>query len=77
MVGRDLQRGEDLPTVVQGMLQKRTPPCQERAERYAFHLFRRRMIEWELLTASEASDGEKAILDGIAMGTPFHAATDH
>ncbi|MCP9916796.1 hypothetical protein AAF143_05670 [Cyanobium sp. ATX-6F1] len=76
-VGRDLQRGEDLPTVVKDMLENRTPPCQERAERYAFHLFRRRMIEWELLTASEASDGEKAILDGIAFGSPFHAASDH
>lgn len=76
-VARDLQRGEDLPTVVKEMLENRTPPCKERAERYAFHLFRRRMIEWELLTSSEASDGEKAILDGIAIGTPFHAASDH
>jgi hypothetical protein len=76
-VGRDLQRGEDLPTVVQDMLDNPTPPCRERAERYAFHLFKRRMIEWELLTVSEASDGEKAIMDGIAIGTPFHAAPDH
>jgi hypothetical protein len=76
-VGRDLQRGEDLPKVVQDMLENPTPPCQERAERYAFHLFRRRMIEWELLTRSEANDGERAILDGIAIGTPFHAATDY
>jgi hypothetical protein len=76
-IGRDLQRGEDLPSVVQDMLEHRTLPCPERAERYAFHLFKRRMIEWELLTTSDTSLGERTILDGIANGTPFHADPDH
>lgn len=76
-IGRDLQRGEDLASVLQFMLQKPTPHCLDRAKRYAFHLFRRRMIEWELLTGSAGSNGEKAILDGIALGSPFHAETHH
>jgi hypothetical protein len=76
-LGHDLERGEDLPTVVRNMLANPTPPNRDRAERYAFHLFRRRMIEWELLTGSEACDGERSILDGISMGTPFHAVSDN
>jgi hypothetical protein len=75
-VGRDFSQGEDLPKVVEEMVMTPAPDCRKRAAQYAFHLFGRRMIEWELLSGSQGGKGEKAILDGIVLGEPFHAISD-